>query len=326
MSVFTPAQWVIAQLVLALALGTQPGAAHADDCVADLKSLYQHLEERITPRNGRSSSVIFSVRTRMRTSDGGETRDSRVRLVANESRFYLVSEEVEVYQDLSVGLTVTILRSQKRIVITGADDAEVRVQRTRDLIAVQGRVIDESTLVYCTEDGPKRHIKLAANAASTRSSGVLSYSFVVEPEANRLQRVRTDFIDGHAIESIELTIEEIDMDYSGDDLSRTPGEMVFDRRGKLMTRFQRFEVVDLTEGRAARNAAMQIARRCAREALEVALCILRREFSTHETPPEKCGVYCDADEDGRIGVADALLLITEHFSAASSLHMNYINS
>ena len=214
---------------------------------AMLRALYKSIP---VMSEGEAWHLRYSVAATNR--DDGSVQVSEADIVMTATGMQLVSDEMEVYQDEKTA--VTVLPSEQTIYV--ADRGKVDTQKWMDMFNAfrDSIVFSYCDVVACREvhapDGAKlTQITLAVkpDAAGRINKRYPVRSFVIEfdRETNRIDNYTTNFIEPYILESMTVTLREIDYNYNSDKLPATAGGKYLAADYKVRPAYNSYTVVDM---------------------------------------------------------------------------------
>jgi hypothetical protein len=218
-----------------------------EDCLSQIRKLYQDIQERIHLAGDKVFYLEFTVTTTLGEEYGNEKHQTTARLYANGHKSMFTSSEIEVYQDSS--LTISIISDKKRIYLMDYRQHESKKAALQNIALFQDSLFALSSVTYCEEiireDGSKhKKIRLAVNENGQRLFQVKTLEFLIDADKNLVKHTTVTYVKPFYIHQVSVSYQTIDFDYSSGSLANNFLSLILDRQGKLQNKYQDYQLID----------------------------------------------------------------------------------
>lgn len=218
-----------------------------EDCLSQIRKLYQAIQERIHYAGDKVFYLEFTVETTLGEDYGNEKHQTAARLYANGHQSIFTSPEIEVYQDSS--LTISIIPDKKLIYLMDYHQHESKKAALQNIALFQDSLFALSSVAYCEEfsqeDGSKyKKIKLTVNENGQRQFQAKNLEFLIDVDKNLVKHTTVRYVDHFHIRQVSVSYQTIDFDHPSSPLVNNFLSLILDRQGKLQKNYQDYQLID----------------------------------------------------------------------------------
>ncbi len=212
-----------------------------DPCLDFLISSYKNLSTAFEPTE-QTTYIRYTVTSTMGAAYGSATHTTTAQVYANKDKSYMISSEIEVYQDQQH--SVSILPNKKVIYINEFAGSVAKQTITDNMQLVQDTLFKLSRVVACdklSQPGHKR-IELAPNETGVRLFHIRSYTVWIREGV--VEKIRIRYSEDYKLSELVMRFEAVEPDHSSGILSKDVLTIVWDEHGNLNDQYRDFKVMD----------------------------------------------------------------------------------
>jgi len=218
-----------------------------EDCLLQIRKLYQEIQERIHLAGDKVFYLEFTVATTLGEEYDYEEHQTTARLYANGHQSMFTSPEIEVYQDSS--LTISIIPDKKQIYLMDYHQQKSKKTALQNIALFQDSLFALSSVAACEEitreDGSKyKKIRLTVNENGQKLFQVKSLEFLIDVDKNLVMHTTVRYVEPFHIRQVSVSYQTIDFDHPSSPLANNFLSLILDQQGKLQNNYQDYQLID----------------------------------------------------------------------------------
>ena len=216
---------------------------------ADCKSMLLNAAADMKKIRSDRFAMEYQVRIQKTNSTYQNSISASVFISGSKSR--LVTNEMELFKDDSV--QVTIMRNEKKIIITNPVMKQVKAIQQQALGMLQDSLLKWVTIVSCETICDKVHPELQSEKIDAEltdpriagNSGIRKITYWIDRQSRHINRILILY-DHHPydVKTLELIVSKFDPDYRGAAFQGDAYSSVFSNKKSLLPKYRGFEILD----------------------------------------------------------------------------------
>lgn len=238
-------------LLLVVSFGFTAANAQKDNCIADVKGVYDQLQERMQALNGKNFYMHIAQENQMSEQNGGalQTTEMKVWYNGRMSKFY--SEEITVIQDAE--RVISIIPERKLIMVNRSSHEEFKQAILVGATGMQDQVFSKATTSVCNEfqrngnDCKRIVAELNPQAQEELSIGQIDYT--INQDKGELMEVMVTYAGSSSpLQSMKVSFLELSYNYKGEPMYNSAMSAVFsDGNSVLKEEYAGYQLLDATK-------------------------------------------------------------------------------
>jgi hypothetical protein len=165
-------------------------------------------------------------------------------MIYKNNQIHLLSDPISTYADTSYLISVSSLT--KKIVIAENTKKEFDRLMSNSLNQTDSLIKRNFTTTSCTEvSGHKEYDHQLVLTANKSNSSVGQITYLYKKESLALYKVTNTYAKSSPMNSLSYTFYKIDYDYKGSSMKTdSVYNLFFDSKGKLLTAYKNYEIID----------------------------------------------------------------------------------
>jgi hypothetical protein len=218
----------------------------SSDCLELIKKVYGKLTESVKPTSEKITHMNYTQTIKLNDNIGGENYSSEVDLYTNKEKSYLISKEIEVYQDQQS--SVSIIPNRRMIYISDYDGSESKKETIEHLAFLQDTLFSLCNVLECKDidqnNSTLKFIKLGVSGQGQQLFKIMFLTFYVNMENNSLESIKLEYTPNNKISYMNVTINLFDEDCKTDYLNTPVLSIVLQNNGMLLPAYQDYKLLD----------------------------------------------------------------------------------
>lgn len=236
-------------LQLALLLLITAGFSPKDDfsaCKEELKKYVSELGKIGIPSGKRVYYMYMTISTDMSSKSRIPDSDVTVRVYMGANKLHYVSDVLSTYQDEENAFAVL---PQRKVIVWSNGGKLPDAKRNMEVVThLQDTLVSLSSVVSCNEFVENgRTMKVLTMTPYKKAMDLFKVNkmeYSIDPNAKRIERVKTYYQPGEDIVMRSITYHDLDLNYSKMDLAKPVYQEIFHASGKLLEKYKGYQVID----------------------------------------------------------------------------------
>lgn len=234
---------------LALLLLITAGFSPKDDfaaCKEELKKYVNELGKIGVPSGKRVYYMNMTITTDMSSKSRIPDSEVTVRVYMSATKLHYVSDVLSTYQDEENAFAV--LPQRKVIVWSNGGKLPDAKSNMEMVTQLQDTLVSLSNVVSCNESVENgRAMKVLTMTPYKKAMDIFKVNkieYSIDPNAKRIERVKTYYQPGEDIVMRSITYHELDLNYNKTNLAKSVYHEIFHASGKLLDKYKGYQVID----------------------------------------------------------------------------------
>lgn len=233
-------------LIFPLMLTTAAICRGQDECLTLLKEVFRKVSMNDLPEDGKAYCFEYSVAVNMADKSSSS---SNVKVYLSKNYMQVLSDQAEIYQDLTNSFTVIPMR---KMIYWGdsqlgrKDDAGRNA--TGDMTLLKEKVLDNSRVKLCrsaTGQGYDREIVIEPEAQVKEKFQIQEVRFLINTGRKTIRETLITYTEGSQYRSVLITYTTIDYDCRKAKPNSASKAKIFKSDGTLQPEYAGYKVVDV---------------------------------------------------------------------------------
>lgn len=211
------------------------------DCKQLIKKVYRDLEDRYTQPDNGVFQWGYTTKIKMQEEDSWSV--TNVSLFATAEKSFLISEQVEVYEDKRT--TVSVIPSNKAIYIHDSTPGIQKKERIRQLTSFQDSLLLYSRVGNCQDmAGNRKKVELILNDTGKKIFNADKAIFILDIKKSTVVQTEMKYLPSHRMSQMIIVFHEDKKNYNANITDSSALGMVFGANGKLKDQYKGYKIYD----------------------------------------------------------------------------------
>lgn len=228
-------------LLLGLVFSLPVFGQNSSECKSILRDAYALMAQQFQPQP--DQVLYLKTATRMKLRQGGATSEAVAETYSNDEQSYLLSSEMEVYEDQQV--SVTVVPANKSIYIRVAKPAPLKENQLRQLTAQYDSLLLYTATCECEHRQGEYWISLRLNARGQQLFKADWVEIWLDADRRILRRSKVHYLSPYPAEEMEIVFLAIEQGYPTTLLQDRPLNRIFRSGNQLRDAYRGYEIYDL---------------------------------------------------------------------------------
>ena len=220
------------------------------DCKAQLKGIYQHIEQRMEQLDKGAFFMHVTQTNTLAKDFGGDTYSTEMRLAYNGKVSHIQSDDIEVYQDAQHA--ISILHQERTIMVNRSTQEEFRQLILSQSSALFAEVLGDANVANCKTFKSKgqqcQKIALELSPQKQAEMKTRELIYTINLDTKELVKVEANYMPGMSqLASMSVEFHEISYAKTNIALAGEANAQVFARSGNVVPAYEGYKIIDNTK-------------------------------------------------------------------------------
>ena len=239
---------LIKTLTIFFFLVSSTSVLSAQECLDQLKQLYQNMETKMTENEGGIFHLKYQMTNVVGANKGGQTMSTRVEILSQGNKSYYISDQASIFQD--VAITYTVMPAEREIILTPNTGESIKQARLNQITNMQQRILSVASLKSCSDINRNgnnlKQIVISMPKAEQTATNIKEIEFVVDMESFTLLESTILYLKTEEIVSSKIVYETINYNASTDRFQQPVAQEVFTSGQEPIGLYKGYKVINYT--------------------------------------------------------------------------------
>lgn len=233
-------------IMLLFFINNKTSNAQTDTCLSKVKNIYKVWSNVINENKGNTIYLKYETDITVENKDKLENNKTLVELIFNQENSMLLTNNLMVFEDKKH--TVSVKNDKKLIIINGFVGDRYKQEKLKHFEFLQDSMFQQLKTMECknmiVDNQPYKRVVLKATPYGMKSFNVKTMSFLLDEKHQMVKKMEVNYTKDYHLYAIKVNILHQDLNYQTNLVKKTALENVFDKNGKLHSKYVGYKIID----------------------------------------------------------------------------------
>ncbi len=234
-------------LLRVIQVNAQQQSANNNTCLSYLKSLYSKMNDRSSLEENKIFYLNYTASITLDKENHFEKSTTTAEVYANKHKSFLISKEMEIYQDEKYVLSISPMK--KQIFITNLIGKSNKNDKLKYISFLQDTLFSMSEVEFCDDTSSVngkivKKVKLKVSEAGQKNFNISTIEFYINKQTDLFEKILIIYKPLFRVSKIEVIFNTIDYNYKTIKLDKNILSIVFDKNNRLNDKYSSYTLND----------------------------------------------------------------------------------